>query len=302
MEPLRETKMSYQLSWEQELTLYLRKIGLEVSYWPTPLQSYLMHKNWILKILTRWYRVPSLLHSLYLNILDSCWSFGATGGTMTHIWWELPHIQPFWSKGVELIKLITGIEIRNDSTSLLLYIIPIPIRVLKGNLFPFLLIAGKWQSSDSTTTHDHFFNNVWRNQERNRQGWWPSTIRPRGVGYILCITHLHYLYVTFSVKSNSSLYSPLCQQLLISSSWLIVCFCCHLTFFSPFDLAAFYYVIANWAMVNLLYNIVYGIARFLGCIAVCVIVLFCYPCYDNNCIFISLQLFIVNLSMPPCYI
>lgn len=67
---------------------------------------------------------------------------------MTHIWWSFPRIQPFWITVIYFIYRITGIKLDNKPSPLLLFMIPLPIYVLKNSLVSFLLIAEKRSSPD----------------------------------------------------------------------------------------------------------------------------------------------------------
>lgn len=76
---------------------------------------------------------------------------------MSHIWWGCPRIQSFWVTVIDLIHRITGIGVENEPTSLLLFMLPLPIYVLKHGLISFLLIAAKaviprlWKSPQAPT-------------------------------------------------------------------------------------------------------------------------------------------------------
>lgn len=48
------------------------------------------------KILTRWYRTPTLLHTFSSQISDRCWRYEKEEGSMLHIWRSCPMIQEFW--------------------------------------------------------------------------------------------------------------------------------------------------------------------------------------------------------------
>lgn len=46
------------------------------------------------KIVTRWYRVPSTLHWFFPQVPSLCWRCGVGEGTMFHIFWDCPKINP----------------------------------------------------------------------------------------------------------------------------------------------------------------------------------------------------------------
>lgn len=156
-------KTSFQISWEKELD---RTISLED--WS---KSFLLtHKSTIsskaqelhFKVLSRWYRVPSLLHAIYPNTSHLCWRCNGAEGTMTHIWWGCPVLQPFWIKVIDVIQKITGIQLANDPASLLLFMIPLPTSAVRRSLLSFLLTAAKlviprlWKSQQPPTLTSWF--------------------------------------------------------------------------------------------------------------------------------------------------
>lgn len=89
---------------------------------------------------------------------------------MTYIWWGHQNIQHYWIKVIDLIKLITGIEIRNNPFSLLLFMIFISAHALKSSLVSFLIIAAKtiiprlWRSPQPPSVTDWFIEifSVWK--------------------------------------------------------------------------------------------------------------------------------------------
>lgn len=52
------------------------------------------------KILTRWYRTPSVLASIFPGHSPLCWRCGTHIGTLLHIFWECPILTLFWRQSV----------------------------------------------------------------------------------------------------------------------------------------------------------------------------------------------------------
>lgn len=67
-EPLQDIKITYQLGWESELDCNFTKEDWSKGF-------FLAHKSSLSSKsqLSQWYRVSSLLHSLYPTISDCCW-------------------------------------------------------------------------------------------------------------------------------------------------------------------------------------------------------------------------------------
>lgn len=133
-------KTSFQLSWEKEL-----ECTISLEDWS---KSFLLaHKSTVsskaqelnFKILSRWYRVPSLLHAIYPNTSHLSWRCNGAEGTMTHIWWGCPVIQPFWTKVIDVVQKITGIKLASDPAPLLLFMIPLSAYAIRQSLIAFLL-------------------------------------------------------------------------------------------------------------------------------------------------------------------
>lgn len=136
---LNDAKTSFQISWELEL-------GGTFSKEEWSRVFLLCHKSSILckapemnyKILLRWYRVLCLLHTLFPSEPQYYWRYGTVRGTTSRILWECPLIPTFWIKVINLIKSITGVKVTNDSSRLLLSMIPSPMGFIKKkklNLF-----------------------------------------------------------------------------------------------------------------------------------------------------------------------
>ena len=95
------------------------------------------------KILTRWYRVPALLHKMDGSIPDCCWRCGAEGGTMMHIFWTCPSLRDFWREVALVIKELTSVEVGEDPALCLLHLTRGSIRKYRKSLIAHLLNAAK---------------------------------------------------------------------------------------------------------------------------------------------------------------
>lgn len=109
------------------------------------------------KLLTRWYAIPVKLHSWFPQTPDTCWRCHSEKGTLLHIWWHCPGIQPFWSKGKELIFQITDTLLKLDAVGCLLHVTRFTIKKYKNSLSKHLLNTAKaliplfWKSSGIPT-------------------------------------------------------------------------------------------------------------------------------------------------------
>lgn len=62
-----------------------------------------------LKVLTCWYRVPSLLAKIYPDASPLCFRNCNHIGTMYHIWWSCSRIRSLWNKVFSLICKVTTV-------------------------------------------------------------------------------------------------------------------------------------------------------------------------------------------------
>lgn len=105
------------------------------------------------KIVTRWYRVPYLLHKIDQTISDKCWRCNAEVGTINHIFWTCPVLRPFWEGVTTTIQSLTSVELKVNPAACLLHLTERPIRKYKKTLTMQLLnavracIPALWQQS-----------------------------------------------------------------------------------------------------------------------------------------------------------
>lgn len=121
--PIRK---SLSLSYEALLDLHAQSESPFSSNWEKDLQVtftnqqkdrilYFTHKSSLCsnyqettyKIMTRWYRTPSVLAKLFPLLSDRCWRCDSHRGTLLHIFWECPSIHPFWRQVLQLIHKFT---------------------------------------------------------------------------------------------------------------------------------------------------------------------------------------------------
>lgn len=117
-------------------------------------------ENWF-KILLRWYRTPTKLHKISPTLSPLCWWYGGERGSLLHIWWTCPLIQPFWKEVHWLTNHQLPPSLWNTHQHNICYIIPqFPkstyLRSLAMNLLneARLCIPTGWRSTSSLTTAD----------------------------------------------------------------------------------------------------------------------------------------------------
>lgn len=82
----------------------------------------LIEKN-LYKILMLWYHTPSVLHSIYQEVLDRCWSYDSHGVTLSRVFWDCFSIQQSWGQVQQLLYQMVGILI---PVSPLAYLLNVP--------------------------------------------------------------------------------------------------------------------------------------------------------------------------------
>lgn len=91
------SSLPFICAWESELGTTSSEHDWHKSFILThklPVACFAQEKNY--KILTRWYRYPTMLHRIYPSTSDFCWRCNAAAGTMLHIWWDCPLLLPLW--------------------------------------------------------------------------------------------------------------------------------------------------------------------------------------------------------------
>lgn len=100
-------KQPYMLTWERDLDC-----AEDLESWCPRLQvSYkgILNISLIeasLKVLTRWYIVPTRLTRMYNTDTTECFRGCNLRGSMLHIWWECPKIRTLWNRVFSMIFIL----------------------------------------------------------------------------------------------------------------------------------------------------------------------------------------------------
>lgn len=88
------------------------------------------------KLLTRWYWNTAKLHSIYPQVLDTCWHCGESCGTLLHIFWGILKIKQFlgWSIIYSSTLTPTGISLNKNPATYLLNNTPLSNKQFKNSL------------------------------------------------------------------------------------------------------------------------------------------------------------------------
>lgn len=132
------------LQWEEEL---------DCRFSPTKRQHILRftHKSSIYaktqetnyKVLSRWYRTPTLLHRIFPTTSDLCWRCQMDKGTLLHIFWSCPKLTQYWKVIRETVQLFTDRTIPNDPAFFLLHATDTPDKIYKKSVIRHLLDAAR---------------------------------------------------------------------------------------------------------------------------------------------------------------
>lgn len=96
-----------------------------------------------LKVITRWYLVPTRITKFYPNSSPLCFRGCGHVGSLLHTFWECPKIRGFWNGIFHIIRKTTGYAIQQNPTiALLNYNIPRVPR-LSRSLIHFILLGAK---------------------------------------------------------------------------------------------------------------------------------------------------------------
>lgn len=85
-------------AWERDLAVDISLEGWECIF-------HVIHKGLVnvstqetnYKRMSRWYRTPALIHKFDPTCPNRCWRCQQEVGTLLHVWWECPLLQPFWT-------------------------------------------------------------------------------------------------------------------------------------------------------------------------------------------------------------
>lgn len=120
------------------------------------------------KIITRWYRTPTMLHKYFPLISDRCWRCNREEGSMLHVWWSCPLIQSFWKSVHKTIILVTSENLSFDPAQYLLHFNSLHRKHYLKSLPMFMVNAARhfipyhWRSKNIPTKAEWFrgINNI----------------------------------------------------------------------------------------------------------------------------------------------
>ena len=95
------------------------------------------------KIYSKWYRTPHVIHKFSPSTSPTCWRCKSALGTLIHIWWECPIVQPFWKEVYRIIPLITTYSPNFTAAQFLLHHTSLPYHVYKNSIVLHLINAAK---------------------------------------------------------------------------------------------------------------------------------------------------------------
>lgn len=134
----------FLLKWERDLgtqfTTQQREKVLALAH-KSSIASHYQESGY--KILTRWYRVPYMLHKMNPSLSDRCWRCGTEVGSMLHVFWSCPILRPFWEEVTSTIQSLTSVELKDNPAACLLHLTTRPTRKYKKTLTMQLLNAAR---------------------------------------------------------------------------------------------------------------------------------------------------------------
>lgn len=114
------------------------------------------------KIYSRWYKTPDRIHLYHPSVSPMCWRCNDDVGSLLHIWWKCPRIQPFWTKVHEVIQHVTTYTLSFTPSQYLLHHSTISHHAYKKSLTLHLVNAAKqcipihWRSNTPPTMTEWF--------------------------------------------------------------------------------------------------------------------------------------------------
>lgn len=112
------------------------------------------------KLSTRWYRTPDKLQKIFPAVPPECWRCGLGAGSLLHIWWDCPSLQPFWKEVHGRITDITSLPINFSPAQFLLHHTSLPRSHYRKSLALHLVNAAtqciplRWKSTAPPTIID----------------------------------------------------------------------------------------------------------------------------------------------------
>lgn len=114
------------------------------------------------KTLTRWYRTPAILNKFNPSYPNKCCRCDGEPGTLVHILWSCPAIQPFWTQVRELTESISTYNLDHSPAQCLFHHSDLSTPYYRKTLILPLLNAAKmciprhWGSSHIPTIPEWF--------------------------------------------------------------------------------------------------------------------------------------------------
>lgn len=145
------------LKWEEEFN---RRFSIaqwsKALYYAYHASACANHREQYQKLLTRWYFNPLRLAKAYDSASPLCWRSCGSVGSLLHIFWSCPVLQPFWAAVLALITSLTGRRCP-EAPWLALLLVSIddfsPHRLLISNILHAarLVIARQWKETAPPT-------------------------------------------------------------------------------------------------------------------------------------------------------
>lgn len=112
------------------------------------------------KIITKLYRMPARLHKFSPSVSNVCWRCKGAIGSMIHIWWECPALQPFWREVHSIISRVTTYTLDYNPAQYLLHYSTLPKHTYQKWLAMHMVNAARlcipthWRSTDTPTIRE----------------------------------------------------------------------------------------------------------------------------------------------------
>lgn len=152
--PLTETTHLYMRRWAH---LIGRPISSQLwdRIWSSTFKSSkcVLQRETSIKILMFWYKTPEVIHKYDSSISAKCWCCGTGVGSLFHIFWQCPMIQPLWHEVMILIQKVVDVSLPLDP---LHYLLGLPFSGItkKGSrLISYTLLAAKRHSIMLASQH-----------------------------------------------------------------------------------------------------------------------------------------------------
>lgn len=103
-------KHSYMLKWEPALVEELSTEQWQIIWsQAAKISICTLYEENTYKVLFFWYM--NLLHAIYSSDLDRYWRCRRNSGTLLHIYWQCPSLQPHWCSVQDLLHRLFDVDI-----------------------------------------------------------------------------------------------------------------------------------------------------------------------------------------------